>query len=94
MKRKRYSADFKAKVSLEAIRENCTIAELASLYEVHATMINKWKKMVLESLPSLFSKKGEQKQKEHEELIDALYKQVGQLTVELDWLKKKSALFS
>jgi putative transposase len=94
MKRKRYSAEFKAKVSLEAIRENRTTAELASLYEVHTTMINKWKQLVLDSLPSLFSNKGERKQKETNELIDSLYKQVGQLTVELDWLKKKSALLT
>ena len=91
MQRKRHSADFKAKVSLEAIRESRTMAELSSVFGVHGTMISRWKRHVLENLPSLFSKKVVQKDKDTDELIAALYQQIGQLKVELDWLKKKSA---
>jgi len=92
MKRKRYSADFKAKVALEAARENRTSAELSSAYGVHPTMITRWKKHMLEHLPGVFSDKAKQKDKETEELVATLYQQIGQLKVELDWLKKKSEL--
>ncbi len=91
MQRKRHSADFKAKVSLEAIRESRTMAELSSVFGVHGTMISRWKRHVLENLPSLFSDKVAKKDKDSDELIAALYQQIGQLKVELDWLKKKSA---
>lgn len=92
MKRKRYSADFKAKVALEAARENRTSAELSSAYGVHPTMITRWKKHMLEHLPGVFSDKAKQKDKDTEELVATLYQQIGQLKVELDWLKKKSEL--
>jgi transposase len=88
MKRQKHSADFKAKVSLEAIRESRTTAELAGAFEVHGTMITRWKRHVLENPASLFSEKTKQKNRDNEELIAALYQRIGQLTVELDWLKK------
>ena len=91
MQRKSYSSDFKAKVSLEAIRDHRTTAELTSAFGVHSTMISRWKQHVLENLASLFSEKVKQKEKDNEELIASLYQQIGQLKVELDWLKKKSA---
>lgn len=69
MQRKNYPADFKAKVSLEAIREHRTIAELSSAFEVHATMINRWKAYVVENLSLLFSEKSKQKEKDNEELV-------------------------
>ncbi len=92
MQRKSYSATFKAKVALEAIKENRTSAELSSAYGVHATMITRWKKHLLEQLPDVFSDKAKRKDKNSEELISSLYQQIGQLKVELDWLKKKSEL--
>ena len=92
MQRKRYSADFKAKVALEATRENRTSAELSSAYGVHSTMISRWKKHMLENLPGIFSDKAKRKEKDNEELVAALYQQIGRLKVELDWLKKKSEL--
>ena len=67
------------------------MAELSSVFGVHGTMISRWKRHVLENLPSLFSEKVVQKDKDTDELIAALYQQIGQLKVELDWLKKKSA---
>jgi len=92
MGRKSYSADLKAKIALEAIRETKTVAELSSMYGVHPTMITRWKREALEQLPSVFSRRNERKDKEREELIESLYQQIGQLTVELDWIKKKSCL--
>ena len=89
-KRKQYSNKFKAKVALEAIKGDKTIAELSSMYGVHTSAIMKWKKKVLENIPEIFSNKREQGEKGAEEIQDELYKQIGQLKVELDWLKKKS----
>ena len=87
--RKNYTSDFKAKVALSAIREDKTMAELASKFEVHRAQIQKWKKDALNELPQIFSSKSTKKNKENSQLIDELYKQVGQLKVENDWLKKK-----
>ena len=89
-KRRRLSADFKAKVALEAIRGQKTMAELASEYEVHGNQITQWKKQLLEALPEVFGRRREQNAAAQEELVNELYQQIGQLKVELDWLKKKS----
>jgi putative transposase len=91
MQRKSYPADFKAKVSLEALRESRTMAELTSAFGVHGTMINRWKRHVLDNLASLFSEKMQQKDNNNDELISSLYQQIGQLKVELDWVKKKAS---
>ena len=88
--RKSYSAAFKAKVALEAIKKEKTISQLSSEYGVHANQINQWRKRLLEELPDIFSKKRQKKEKDAEDLQDELYRQIGQLKVELDWLKKKS----
>jgi transposase-like protein len=87
--RKRYSAELKAKVALEAIRGQKTANEIASEYEVHPTQIAQWKKQALEELPDIFSSQHSKKEKEGEALTDALYQEIGQLKYELDWLKKK-----
>ena len=89
-KRKQYSNKFKARVALEAIKGDKTIAELSSMYGVHTSQIMKWKKKVLENIPEIFSNKREEEKKGAEEIQDELYKQIRQLKVELDWLKKKS----
>ena len=86
--RKRYDAAFKARVALEAIKGERTIAEIASATGVHPNQISKWKKQALEELPGLFTG-GRKKERDSEELESELYKQIGQLKVELDWLKKK-----
>lgn len=88
--RKQHGAKFKAKVALEAIREQKTIAELSSHYGVHRVQIQKWKKQVLEGLEGMFSKKSANLAQEQERLNDELYKQIGQLKVENEWLKKTS----
>ena len=91
-KRRNHSAAFKAKVALAAAKGDRTIAQLASQYEVHPSQINKWKKQLLESLPDLFSCRKPNDQQDQEALTAQLYQQIGQLKVELDWLKKKSGL--
>jgi transposase-like protein len=95
MKRMRKSFDgtLKAKVALEAIKGEKTVTQIASDYKVHVNQIRQWKKRVLEELPGLFSRKREKSQAEAEELTAELYRQIGQLKVELDWVKKKSDPF-
>ena len=90
MKRKNFSSEFKARVAVEAIRGEKTISEIASRYEVHPNVVGQWKKRALESLPDIFSGKQKAKSNEESELRDRLYQQVGQLKMELDWLKKKT----
>ena len=93
---KQYSPSFKAKVALEVIREEETIVELASRYGVHPTQIKRWKKTATEEMIELF-KDGRQKgvgEKEKNLFIEELYKEIGQLKVELDWLKKKAGFVS
>jgi transposase-like protein len=89
MQRRQHSAEFKARVALEAIRGERTINELAAQYGVHPVQITQWKKVLLEEVPTLFSSRRGVKPKEEEALQAALYQQIGQLKVELDWLKKK-----
>jgi len=91
-KRRNHSAAFKAKVALAAIKGDKTIAELASEYEVHPNQITQWKRKLLESTPELFSRSREREKQKQDELTEHLYQQIGQLKVELDWLKKKSGL--
>ena len=91
--RKRYSSKFKAKVALAAIRGTETATALSSRYGVHVSQIVRWKKELEEGATDIFSG-GERSRKarEAEKLQDELYKQIGQLKVELDWVKKKSGL--
>jgi transposase len=87
--RKKYSSDFKAKVALAAIKGEHTIAELASQFELHPVQISQWKKALLEGIPSLFAGKQVKEEKKEADLIDTLYRQIGQLTVERDFLSRK-----
>ncbi len=92
--RKRYSAQMKAKVALEAIKGQKTPNEIAAEYGVHPSQIARWKKQVLDELPQIFSS-GRSEQKQSDEALTAtLYQEIGQLKVQLDWLKKKSARLS
>lgn len=94
MKRKKYSPAEKAKIALEAIKGELTLAQLVSKYEVHATQVNSWKKQAINLLPDLFSDKGKQELIGHEAQMAELYEQIGRLKVENDFLKKKSELFN
>ena len=87
--RKSHSAEFKAKVALEAAKQEKTIAQLSGQFGVHANMVTKWKKHMLQELPGVFSGMHKKANKDSERLIDELYRQIGQLKVELEWLKKK-----
>lgn len=91
VKRKQHSADFKARLALEAVRGRKTINELASENQIHPNLITTWKKQLQEEAPSLFhsANRRENEHKEAEELQAQLYQQIGQLKVELDFLKKK-----
>jgi transposase len=88
--RKQYEASFKAKVALEALKGEKTMAQLAGEYDVHPNQIGRWKTELLEKLPELFSDRRKRVDKDREETEAELYRQIGQLKVELDWLKKKS----
>ena len=88
----KHTPAFKAKVALEALREEKTSAEIASQYQVHPVQIRRWKSLVTSSIADLFAGKKNKADLEKDELIEELYKQIGQLKVELDWLKKKSGL--
>jgi len=88
--RKSYDATFRAKVALEAVKGEKTLAELSSEFGVHPNQIRNWRKQLLETLPDLFTDRRKKKDKDQEELVSELYRQIGQLKVELDWLKKKS----
>ena len=90
--RKRYDGTLKAKVAVEAIKGQRTINEIASAYGIHPHQVTQWKKQALEQLPELFSNGRVRSQIADEDLRDRLYQEIGQLKVELDWLKKKSGL--
>lgn len=89
---RRHSTEFKVKVVLEALRERKTLAELASEHGVHAVQISQWKKQALDGLPNVFKDGRGRGAKEEEAQQDELYREIGRLKVELDWLKKKSGI--
>ena len=89
MTRKQYSAKFKARVALEAIRGDKTLSQLGSQFKVHPIQIAKWRKLAVDQLPELFVD-GRRRTRDCDEAdSEALYGQIGRLKVELDWLKKK-----
>lgn len=91
MTRKQYSARFKAKVAMEAIRGGKPLNELASRFGLHPTQIAQWKKQALEGLPEIFANhRGRKGEGETQEA--ALYQQIGRLQMEVAWLKKKYGL--
>ena len=90
MKRRNFTAKFKAKVALAAIRGDKTIAEIASEFDVHTNQVSTWKKQLLEASADVFSGKAERTAKDFGEERDQLFRQIGKLQVEVDWLKKKT----
>ena len=88
--RKRYDRAFKARIALAAIKGEQTTAEIASNYSIHPNQVTLWKKQALEAFPEIFCEKRKKREEDREEVENELYRQIGQLKVELDWLKKKS----
>ena|SRR5579862_2412640 len=95
--RRRHSSQFKAQVALEALKGQKTLNELASEFGVHPVQIAQWKRQLLDASASIFdssaSRRGE---REQDHLVEQLYQEIGQLKVEVDWLRKKggSRLFN
>lgn len=87
--RKQFSSEFKAKVALEALRGQKTASELASEFGVHATQITSWRNQLKERIASVFGNGESKELQEKDALIERLYKNIGQLQVEVDWFKKK-----
>jgi len=92
--RRQHTAEMKAKVAMAAIKGERTINEIAGLYGVHPTVIAKWKKQAVEELHQVFTNRRSSAVRAQEDLTGTLYQQIGQLKVELDWLKKKAELWS
>ena len=90
--RKQYDSRFKAKVAIEAIKNQQTIAQIASDYGVHPNQVSQWKKQVVEEVPQIFTQGRKQSSSDNEQLVAELYRQIGQLKVERDWLQKKTEL--
>ena len=90
--RKQYSAKFKARVALEAIRGERTLNQLASQFHVHPVQIGHWRKTAMEELADLFADGRQRKARDGEGEKAALFEEIGRLKVELDWLKKKAGL--
>ena len=89
-KRKRYSAEFKAKVALEALRGELTVSQLATKHGVHQTLIGDWKRQAMDGLATVFSGKADTKEGMREEEVEKLHAKIGQLVVERDFLAKAS----
>jgi len=87
-KRRQFSTDFKAKVALEAIRGELTIAEISRKYDVHPNMIAGWKRRLTQEAASLFVRGKTDHDKDSEARITQLHAKIGQLTIEKDFLKK------
>ena len=92
--RKTYTANDKAKIALEALKGDVTLNQLTAKYQVHSTQINAWKKRLKEGVQGIFKDQRSKEDYSKEALIEELYKKVGQLQIEIDWLKKKSELFN
>lgn len=92
-KRKQFTSAFKAKVALAALKGEKSISAIASQYGVHPNQVTQWKRQLLTESSTLFERKHGPKQEGKDKLVDELYRQIGVLKVELDWLKKKSDEF-
>ena len=94
MSKKRHSPEFKTKVALEALRGLKPLQSIASEAGIHPVKIAQWKKRAQELVAEGFRERRKKENTDDEKLKDELYKQIGQMKVELDWLKKKSSLFN
>jgi len=88
MTRRKFTKEFKAKVALEAVKSFKTMHELVQEFGVHPNQISQWKKQLMEALPETFENGADNEKEMLKEERDRLYKKVGQLQVQVDWLKK------
>lgn len=91
-KRKTYTAQRKAEIAIEAIKESATPSQLASRHDVHPSQLKSWKQAALTAITQCFSKQQERQTKAHEKQLSQLYEQIGELHAQLNWLKKKHKL--
>lgn len=87
--RRKHTAEFKARVALEAVKGLNTINEIAAKYELHPVQVGNWKKELLERVPEVFERKNAAKDPDAEQERARLERKVGQLSMEVDWLEKK-----
>ena len=87
-KRRRFTADFKAGVALDALRGDKTIQEIASRYKVHPNQVSTWKRQAMDGLDAIFSNGADKTRVDHEGQIHDLHAKIGQLTVERDFLAR------
>jgi len=92
--RRRFSADYKFRVALEAAKGQQTISELAGKHSLHPNQISQWKRQLLEEGADVFARNGSQDQQEQAVVQSELYEQIGRLKMELEWVKKKAAQLS
>ena len=86
--RKPYTTQFKAKIAMEAIKGQRTINEIASHYGLHPKLVSLWRRQAIDHIPEAFSARRDREAERKEKLRSRLYQEIGQLKVELDWLKK------
>jgi len=94
-KRKHFTASQKAQIALEILKEEKTINQIASENAVHPNLLYRWKKQALENLPKLFDNENRSEQERHaenEKKVTELYSEIGRLTIQVGWLKKKSGI--
>jgi len=94
-RRKRYTSEFKSKIVLEILKEEKSISEISSEHGIHVNQLRQWRKAALEQMPQIFetnNKKVDQMKEDYENQIENLYAEVGRLTTQLSWLKKKSGI--
>ena len=88
-KKRKFTAEFKTKVALAACREDRTVAQLASDFGIHPNLITNWKRQLLIQAIGIFTGEVKKSEQADDQLIGQLYQKIGQLEVQLDWLKKK-----
>ena len=87
-KRRRFTADFKKRVALEALREQDTVQAIAAPYEVHPNQVSTWKRQAMEGLAEIFSRPALKRDEEHEAKVRELHAKIGELTVERDFFRR------
>lgn len=93
-KRRQHGCDFKAQVALAALKEEQTIQQLAKRFAIHTSQIQEWKRRLLEGARDVFASAQEKTAARDEPSLAELYEEIGRLKVQLEWLKKKAALFN